>query len=185
MWHAGYEPFEKIGADTYITVSPGGNILYTCDSEGTSHLLRSNAFDKPADLINILNVFGPTMTGSNNQEARVYRKITTGFFNEHTMQKVWQSAIHGAKSFSKVLAKKQKEAKSVEDLRPISARLSFYLLNAICFDYDADCLLELDDQGSVPEGYKISFSKAMHTMLDQFPVFYSTPHVLLSTGVAI
>lgn len=147
--------------------------------------MRSNAFDKPADLISILNIFGPTMTGTKNQEARTYRKITTGFFNEHTMQKVWQNATHGAESVLKVFAKKQEEAKRVEDLRPILARLSFYLLNATCFDYTEDCLPELEDQCPVPAGHKITFSKAMHTMLDRFPIVFFTPRVLLSTGVTV
>lgn len=101
------------------------------------------------------------------------------------MQKVWQNATHGAESVLKVFAKKQEEAKRVEDLRPILARLSFYLLNATCFDYNEDCLLELEDQCPVPEGHKITFSKAMHTLLDHFPIVFFTPRVLLSTGVAI
>ena len=51
-------------------------------------MTRENMVDKPQELIKQLNFFGPTITGTDGEEARLYRKITTPFFNEKTLQNV-------------------------------------------------------------------------------------------------
>ncbi|KAL8725344.1 MAG: hypothetical protein Q9166_007404 [cf. Caloplaca sp. 2 TL-2023] len=163
----------------------GCNILYTCDPEAASQLFRSSAFDKPANLMKILNIYGPTMTGVINQESKLYRNTVTPFFNHRTMDKVWNSATDGAEAALKVLATEKEEHRVIKDLRPILARLTFYLLNVVCFDYGGGgCVLELEDKGFVPRGRKMSHTKAMHIFLDQLPTLSLTPPVLLSPSFA-
>ncbi|KAI1465650.1 cytochrome P450 [Daldinia caldariorum] len=40
FWHNGYEPFERLKTETFLAVSPGGLILYTCDPDVNSRLYR-------------------------------------------------------------------------------------------------------------------------------------------------
>ena len=58
----------ELGTDTYIVVSPSQNTLITCEPEAVNQILRGKGFDKPAELIKLLNVFGPTITGAENKE---------------------------------------------------------------------------------------------------------------------
>ncbi|MCJ1344328.1 hypothetical protein MMC31_002531 [Peltigera leucophlebia] len=92
-WHYGYEPFRKIGTDTFIVVSPTQNVLYICDPNVITQLFRGNTFGKPTGLLKMLNIFGPTLTGTDGDEARQYRKITAPFFNEQTLRQGTKSVV--------------------------------------------------------------------------------------------
>jgi hypothetical protein len=178
-WHYGYQSFQKVGADTFIAVSPRGNILFTCDAEASNQFLRGSAFGKPAELLGILNVFGPTMTGTDGQETRIYRNVAKPFFTEQTMQQVWRNSVHGAALLLEVLTQ-GKAAEYHKDLRPILARLTLHLLNSVCFEKDKDCLDELQFSEEVLPGHEISYSAAMHKMLDHFGTIFFTPPFILS-----
>lgn len=142
-------------------------------------MLRSSLVDKPADLMNILNVFGPTMTGTKNRESKIYRKITTPFFTELTMQDVWLKSLGGAQAALKVLMRGNR-SNSVQNLRPTLARLSLYLLNAVCFESCEDPIAELQDRGKPAPGHQLTYSQAMHTMLEYMPTIFLAPPLLLS-----
>lgn len=178
-WQDGYEPFRRNGCDTFIAVSPMGNICYTCDPELVQHLLRSNLIDKPAKLMTILNIFGPTMTGTENKEAKIYRRIATPFFNETTMQHLWNKSLEGAQAASKVLSK-EKQPGPVLGLRPIFARLSLHLLNAVCFESCSEPVAELQDRGEPSPGHRLTFSQAVHTIIDHIPTISLLPPLFLS-----
>ena len=171
-----------MGADTYIAVSPSKNILFTCDPEAVSQILRGSTFDKPPYLLNMLNVFGPTMTGTSNQESRRYRKITAPFFNEGTMQKIWTDSLDCGGIALKVLLKSQKFG-GVEDLRAMLAKLTLYLINSVCFESNRDCTCELEEQSVIPPGHSLSYTEAIHTMLDYFPTVAFIPSLLLGSRI--
>lgn len=178
-WHDGYSTFRRFGADTYIVVSPSQNTLMTCEPEAVSQILRGTAFDKPTDLIKILNIFGPTMTGADNREARRYRKITTPFFNEESMQKIWAQSISGGEALLKVLVNSQSLGHTGEP-RELLARLSLHLLNSVCFESDHDCVEEIEGRSSIPSGHALGYSQAMHGMLNHVKTVYAVPGPLLS-----
>ncbi len=167
-----------MGCDTYLVVSPTGNICYTSDPQLTHQLLRSNIVDKPVESLAILNVFGPTMTGTSNRQSRVYRKITTPFFNERTMQNLWDRSLEGAQAALKVWMKGRRST-SVCETRPVLARLSIYLINAVCFGGGADPVLALQDQDNLPNARKLTYSQALVAVINHLPTIFLTPRCLL------
>ena len=179
VWHDGYSTFRKLGVDTYIIVSPSQNILHTCEPEAVCQILRSNAIDKPTELLSILNIFGPTITGAANREARLYRKVTSPFFNENVLQKVWSESVTGGEALLKVLVKVPKYGHTAE-LRTLLARLSLHVFNSVCFEIDQDCVRELEGRSPIPPGHAWNYSHAMHTMLDHIKIVYAVPLYLLS-----
>ena len=179
-WHDGYNPFRKARAETFIVVSPTQNMLFTCEPEAVNQFLRGNAFDKPADLLNILNILGPTMTGTSNQESHRYRKISTPFFNEDSMQNIWAQSLDGGQAALKVLIGNQKLG-YVKELRPVFARLTLHLINSVCFELDKDCVGELEGRSLIPSGHSLRYSQALHTMIDHFKILFALPLSLLST----
>lgn len=182
-WHHGYQPFEDIGADTFLAVSPGGIILYTCDADVSTQLFRDGSFGKPAGLMKILNVFGPTMTGTDGPEARLYRRITAPFFNEATLRNVFRQSVQGGKELLLVLAQTTVDDK----LRTLTARLSLNLLNRVSLEHQSQSelgkALRFEDQ--VPLGHTMSYSQAMHALLDNFQTVYVAPRWFLRTYVSV
>lgn len=159
-------------------VSSSHNVLHTCDPEVSTQFFRSSAFGKPAELLGILNIFGPTMTGTEGPETRLYRRITAPFFNEQTLNQVWQKSISNTGTLLKVLLRDDAPGYNKE-LRPTLARLTLHLLNAVCYERDEDCLDELLFTEQVPPGHELSYSQAMHGVLDSFITIYATPRIIL------
>ena len=90
------------------------------------------------------------------------------------MNEVWRRSAAGASALMQTMDA------SLDELRPALARLTLYLLNAICFEDEEDCLSVLKGREDVPLGLKMSYYQAMANMLDYFPVVSHTPSVILS-----
>ena len=158
-----------------MVVSPGGNLLLTCEPEATHHFLRDNTFGKPHELMSLLNVFGPTMTSVEDTEARLYRKMTAPFFNEKTMSQVWLKAVAGAGSLTQTINGHH------EEVRPILTRLTLYVLNAVCFEDTQDCLTLLQDSGKGPSDHELTYNAAMGATLEHLITMFFTPSPILGS----
>ena len=178
MWSSGHSPFKANGADTFIAVSPSQNILYTCDPETSTQILRNTSFAKPAHLLGILNILGPTITGTDGPETRLYRKITAPFFNNETMRHVFKTSRAAAESVLKLL---QRRAAPVDtELRPILARMALHIINASAFEKQEGCLSELGFEEQPPEGHELSYPEAMLTVMNSFATIFLTPSLILN-----
>ncbi|KAJ5938242.1 hypothetical protein N7454_004584 [Penicillium verhagenii] len=177
-WHNGYEPFERVGTDTFLAVSPGGIILYTCDPDVSSQLFRDGRFAKPAHLMAVLNIFGPTMTGTDGPESRLYRRITAPFFNEATMRQVFAHSVQGGQALGQVLGQRRTAHRQ---LRTLSARLSLHLLNRVCNQNQTqdELVKALRFEDSVPGTHRMGYSDAVHTLLDYYQTVFLLPPGLL------
>ncbi|KAL6873063.1 cytochrome P450 [Trichoderma novae-zelandiae] len=152
FWHNGYEPFERLQANTFLAVSPGGLILYTCDPDVNVQLFRDASFGKPAELLSILNVYGPTITGTDGPESRLYRKVTGPFFTETTLRRVFAQSVSGAKMLLAALLRPDAH----RHLRALSARVSLNTLSQT-----------------------LSYSQALHGLLENLGAIFVLPHWLL------
>ncbi|GKZ27117.1 hypothetical protein AbraIFM66951_004165 [Aspergillus brasiliensis] len=169
-WHLGYTPFEQIGADTFLAVSPGGFVLYTCDCDVSTQLFQDGRFGKPAHLMKVLNIYGPTMTGTDGPESRLYRRLTAPFFREDTLRHVFTHTIEGAQ----VLGLALNQQGAYRQLRTLSARLSLNLLNRVCFRFQTqeDLIKALSFADRPAERYRMTYSEAMHTLLDHYQTVF-------------
>ena len=174
-WHAGYTPFQEIGSDTIILVSPNGNTLTTCDPALTHHMFKDTSFGKPIELMSLLNIFGPTVTGTDGPEARLYRKVTSPFLNEETNKSVWKHTVSGAGSLAQVINEHG------QNLRPILVRFTLHLLDVICFERPPSFSDVLELREDVPSGHALGYSQAMETFLEHFLIIYGTPSLVLSS----
>lgn len=177
FWHNGYEPFERVKADTFLAVSPGGLILYTCDPDVTTQLFLDGSFGKPAELMSILNIYGPTITGTDGPESRLYRKVAGPFFSEHTLRRVFTQSVAGAEMLLEAL----KRPDAHRQLRTLSARVSLNTLSQICFgnQTDSDLVRALSFDENVPDGRSVGYSEALHGVVDNWSSIYLLPHWLL------
>ncbi|KAE8407188.1 cytochrome P450 [Aspergillus pseudonomiae] len=176
-WHNGYEPFERVGADTFLAVSPGDIIFYTCDAAVSSQLFHNGRLGKPAHLMSLLNIFGPTMTGTDGPEARLYRRTAAPFFTEATMRDVFIGAVQGGAELSRAL----RQRAAHRQLRDLSAKLSLHLLSRFCnqteTQEDLVNALQFKDK---PQGtHRMTYSEAVCTLLENFTTVFLCPHALL------
>jgi hypothetical protein len=64
-----------VGADTFFVVSAGGNVLWTCDPDVITQISnRKSDFTKPTDTLGMLNLYGPTITASEEEEHRIWQE---------------------------------------------------------------------------------------------------------------
>lgn len=132
-WSEGHNPFKKIGSDIFVAVSPSQNILFSSNAEASHQfLMKTNQFSKPVDLLQILNIFGPTITGTDGPETQLYRRVTSPFFNNGTMSTVWTKSIESTASLLEVL--EEMDTPMDKQMRPILARLTLHILNAASFE---------------------------------------------------
>lgn len=90
-WNLRYAPFAKMGTDTFLTVAPGGIILYTADADVISQITtRWTDFPKPTPLYRSVNIYGKNIVSSEGPAWRYRRKLTSHSFGEKNNQLVWE-----------------------------------------------------------------------------------------------
>jgi hypothetical protein len=178
-WSEGYDPFQRIGSDVFIAVSPSQNILFSSNAEASNQfLMRTNQFHKPVDLLQILNIFGPTITGTDGAENQLYRRVTSPFFNNATMHVVWEKSIESTGVLLDVL--EELHTSIDEQMRPILARLTLHILNAASFEDNTTCHDKLSFSDKPLPGFELSYTTALHAVLENFATIFLTPSILLS-----
>ena len=77
-WNRRYEPFKRFGTDTFLTVSPERNHLYTADADVISQITtRRNDFPKALEVYESIKIYGNNVITSEGQVWRHHRKITS------------------------------------------------------------------------------------------------------------
>ena len=178
MWGKGHTPFEITGNDTIIAVSPFENTLFTCEPELIAQLLRNPAFGKPTKTLGLLNAFGPSLTGTDGQENKHYRRIAGPFFNNKTMTRVFRETVEATESFLNVM-ENRKSAIGSQLLRPVLAKLALHILGKGAFDKEGSCLDELTFTETPPEGHKLSWADTRLGIDQILPLIALTPAAVL------
>ncbi|KAE8137314.1 cytochrome P450 [Aspergillus pseudotamarii] len=176
-WHNGYEPFRRVGADTFLAVSPSDMILYTSDAAVASQLFQNSRLGKPAHLMGLLNIFGPTLTAADGAEARLYRRTVAPFFTEGTMRDVFVGAVQGGTELLQAL----RQPAAYRQLRTLSAKLSLHLLSRFCNQAETqEDLVNILQCKDKPQGtHRMTYSEAVFTLLENYTTVFLCPHALL------
>lgn len=176
-WHNSYEPFERNGSDTFLTVAPGGIILYNCDPNVSSQLFHDGRLGKPDHLLSILEIFGPTITSTDGAESRLYRRITSHFFSDATMQKIFVGSVKGSGHLIDVL----RQPAAYRQLRTLTAKLSLHIIDRICYETesDEDLIDALHSHDKPQKSHSVTYSRAVVTLLVNYMTIFMMPHRLL------
>ena len=177
IWGFGHRPFEITGEDTIIAVSPFENTLFTCEPELVVQLLRNQAFGKPTKLLGLLNVFGPSLTGTDGQENRHLRKVTSPFFHNRTMNKVLRETITATEDFLGLMGSRTSPIDS--ELRPTLAKMALHILGRAAFEKQGSCTEELKFNEICPKDHKMSFADTLLGIDQDLPLIALTPPAIL------
>lgn len=82
VWDKGYPPFAETG-DTFLTVAPGGVLVWTVDAEVISQICANReAFPRPLKSYKILEIFGENLISTEGRTWKAHRNILSSSFNE-------------------------------------------------------------------------------------------------------
>ena len=183
IWHAGHEPFAKAGSDTILVVSSSGNVLWTCDAEATMQFSKQHHdYVKPVNMMGMLNMYGPTITATEGEENRLYRRITAPTFNESTHSLAWNESLKQATAMLKFWVRTQGPAKQVKE---DTAKLTLHVISHVCFDRDLEWEETAGQEEKIPAGHTMSYREAISSMLESTGTLFVTPPPVLSKLIQI
>jgi cytochrome P450 len=166
-----------MGTDTFMAVSPMGNILFTNEPEASSQLLAGRVFEKPAmKIMPMLNIYGPTITGTDGAEARLYRKIAAPFFTTQRMKQVWSESILCVEKWMRHL---ELNKDTDPDLRPTLGFFNLHVISKVGFGSDMGNF-DPPSEARAPDDRALSFSQAMLSFINHFMTVFLTPKFILS-----
>lgn len=101
LWCRRYEPFKRLGTDTFLTVSPERNELFTADADVISQITtRRTDFPKPLEVYGSLRIYGDNVVTSEGQQWKHHRKITSPPFSEKNNHLVWSETLEQCQSMA-------------------------------------------------------------------------------------
>lgn len=136
-WVRRYEPFKRLGTDTFLTVSPERNHLFTADANVISQITtRKTDFPKPLEVYESIKIYGNNVVTSEGQVWRHHRKITSPPFSEKNNHLVWTETLEQCQAmvngwFDGNTGKT--ESKTIYTLADDAMRLSLYVISRAGF----------------------------------------------------
>jgi hypothetical protein len=95
----GHKPYEKIGGDVFLVVSPTIIHCFVADAEAVTQITtRRNDFPKPLEMYKALDIYGKNLVSTEGAEWRMHRKLTAPSFGEKNNEMVFNETLHHAKS---------------------------------------------------------------------------------------
>lgn len=161
-----------------MVVSAGGNILWTCDPDTNLQFFKRNHdFVKPVEMMGMLNMYGPTITATEGEESRIYRRIAAPSFNDRTHGSVWTESLGQT---SALLKRWESMDTPITQLNEDVARLTLQVLSYVCFDRQIACADAAERQDDPPKGHSMSYREAISSMVDNIPTLFIVPPPVLS-----
>ena len=193
-WERRYEPFQRLGSDTFITVSPERNVLFTADADVISQItMRRNDFPKALEVYESIKIFGNNVVTSEGQTWRQHRKITSPPFSEKNNHLVWSETLdQGQAMVNSWLKGSEETSKSIYTIADDAMRLSLYVISRAGFgarlqwpsndasQIDSKPDTERKTSSDIPEGHSMSYVDALGILLHNILVVLLVPRVLLS-----
>ncbi|OTA95036.1 hypothetical protein M434DRAFT_70092 [Hypoxylon sp. CO27-5] len=191
QYRENHKLFAKLG-DAFLIVSPGTIACFTENAEALHQITsKREAFPKPTEAYAILGQYGQNVITLEGAAWRMHRKITSASFNEKNASLVFKESIRqteglinmwlgpdglGNKTFNTI------EHDTASLMLNIIANIGFglkILWPGQEFPADADPRLAKYATQEAPEGYTMSFVKALAHTLDYLILLLITPKWLL------
>lgn len=192
-YHSSIEIFQRVGADTFFVVSPGGMMLHTADPAVISQITtRRNDFPKPTAIYRSLDIYGKNVVSSEGAMWRQHRKATSPPFTEKNNHLVWAESIDQASDMlASWVGPDGKGDITVDRVMDDTMRLSLYVISRAGFgrklkwpsaDAQADVDVNYVDHSKIQNqqadrdpGHSMSYTYAIHCLLDNILLQFLLP----------
>lgn len=92
-----YRLFEDLGSKSWLHVTPAGLELHCADPAVNAQVFaRRGDFDKPVEVLNVVDIYGPNISSVTGAEWKRHRRVTASPFNERNNRLVWDEALRQA-----------------------------------------------------------------------------------------
>ncbi|KAL8850955.1 MAG: hypothetical protein Q9221_004155 [Calogaya cf. arnoldii] len=155
-------------------------MLLTCDVHLIKQVLsRAHDFHAPVEVLSLYNLYGPTLAASEGEQWRLYRRISTPFFNNRTHSRVWKESLEKAERIS---TKWHQGATRIHDVKgEVMSKLNLRVITKIFYDRELEYDL-LDAMKDVaPSGHSLTFSEAINAVLSNLATLFGIPKWLLGS----
>ena len=202
-WQRKYEPFKRLGTDTFLTVSPWRIQLSTAEADVISQITsRKNDFPKALEVYESLRIYGNNVVTSEGQLWRNHRKITSPQFSESNNHLVWAETLEQCQAmingwFDGSTAKKG--SKTIRTLKEDTMRLSLYVISRAGFGIqlqwpatesaDTNGHSKTNEKHStssseISQGHTMSYTDALGSILHNvFWVLILSPFLLSNSSI--
>lgn len=176
-WTKGYDPFARLKTDTFLTVAPGGIIMYTADADVISQITsRRSDFPKPTWLYRSVDIYGKNIVSSEGESWRQYRKLASPAFSERNNQLVWAEALNQTSAHLASWAGEGDRGRGpIRTLGADTMRLTLNVITRAGFGQQPR-----SDDKALPEGHVMSFSSALNYILSHILILILFPTWFLS-----
>ena len=130
-WEHQHSIYKYLGTDTFMVVTPGGNLLWTADPQVIRQMTaRRNDFPKPIKMYRLIDLYGRNVVSTEGQVWRNHRKITGPPFTEKNNHVVWIESIRQTEAMLKACTGLDgEESRTIERVRDYSMRLSLHVIS--------------------------------------------------------
>ncbi|KAJ9603584.1 cytochrome P450 [Cladophialophora chaetospira] len=191
------EVFQKVGSDTFLTVAPDGMTMHTADPAVISQITtRRNDFPKPTAIYRSLDIYGKNVVSTEGSIWRQHRKATSPPFTEKNNHLVWTESLDQASDMLASWVGPDGNGNiTVDRVMDDTMRLSLYVISRAGFgrkldwpsagaeaDIDVNYVDKskiLNEQTDRDQGHSMSYTYAIHCLLDHILFQFLVPRWLL------
>jgi len=173
--------FEEMKSDSFFLCSPSGSMFMTCDVHIVKQILgKAHDFHAPVEVLGLYNIYGPTLAASEGEQWRLYRNISTPFFNSKTHGMVWKESLEKAERVSTQWARGDTLVSDVKG--EVMSKLNLRVIAKIFYNQE----LEYDQNDTMkdvaPCGHSLTFSEAINAVLSNLATIFGLPRWLLGSS---
>ena len=177
IWRVGHDPFADANTDTFLLVSPSGNMLWTCDPEVCDQIYSQHSkFQAPVEMLGFYDIYGPTIGSTEGDEWRFYRKISTPSFNPATNEAAWREALHQAEAMTTFLSQ---SGSTIHNIGEHTTRLSLHVITRVFFGKALEWNAYNGGREAVTPGHAMGFGDAIFSVLQMLGIIFATPRLVL------
>lgn len=195
-WRDRFALLEKLGTDTFLTVSPGGNTLYVANASVINEITsRRNDFPKPIQDYKILEIYGKSLISLEGSLWKYHRKIASPLFTEKSNHTVWVETLLQAQAMLKSWFKDDKDKSStINTVEEDTMRISLHVISRVVFGVHLqwpgvkmgeDASLSEQNHQDPKSGQKhvMTYADAINTVLRNIFLILLIPRFLLSQAL--
>ncbi|KAF2878215.1 cytochrome P450 [Massariosphaeria phaeospora] len=180
IWRHGFAPFAYHQSSTILVVSPFKLALWTSSPVAVQDMIRRRSdIVKPTEELSVLNVHGPTVTASEGEQARRYRKITTGCFSHAMFEHVWSESIAKADILVRRLVGSEEMPGRVKKELEL---VTFAVVSQVCFGISVSEEGEMILKEHKPHMGRISYWESFAQSAENMGITFLTPKAILKNS---
>jgi cytochrome P450 len=185
-WNLRHAPFAKMGTDSFLTVAPGGIILYTADANVIAQITtRWTDFPKPTHLYKSVNIYGTNIVSSEGAAWRHHRKLTSPSFGEKNNQLVWKETLDQSQAMLESWVGPYGSGKTIDRIGGDTMQLSINVISRAGLSQKLEWAKAAEDSEvtgnrSLPNGHTMSFTHSLHCLLSHLLLVMLLPKWFLS-----